>query len=89
MAVVGNPYVGFSHKEKLGGNHKRVNRNQKYRIPAGLVRYLLGESGDPLKWDADEESAVQALDSLLEVERGIARMQLVALPEVHYQGAPN
>ena len=30
------------HKEKLGGNHIKFTRNQKYRIPPDLVRYLCG-----------------------------------------------
>ena len=31
-----------SHREMLGGNHMRFTRNQKYRIPPDLVRYLCG-----------------------------------------------
>ena len=30
------------HRESLGGNHIRFSRNQKYRVPEGVTRYLCG-----------------------------------------------
>ena len=31
-----------AHRESLGGNHIRFSRNQKYRVPEGVTRYLCG-----------------------------------------------
>ena len=40
--VVCRPNGRLGHKEVLGGNNMRFTRRQKYRIPEGLVQYLMG-----------------------------------------------
>ena len=40
--VVERPNGRRGHRELLGGNHMRYSRNQKYRVPERLVRYLNG-----------------------------------------------
>ena len=32
----------LGHRESLGGNHIRFSREEKYRIPEGVIRYLCG-----------------------------------------------
>ena len=40
--VVERPNGRKGHRELLGGNHMRYSKNQKYRVPERLVRYLSG-----------------------------------------------
>ena len=61
----------WAHKEKLGGNHMRVTRKQKYRIPEGVVQFLLG---------------APELCDVAEITLGLAAMQLNAIPEVRFEG---
>ena len=43
--MVNEAYGSRRHRERLGGNHIRVTRDQKYRVPGTLVQYLLGYGG--------------------------------------------
>ena len=40
--LVDRPNGWKGHREMLGGPHLRITRNQKYRVPERLVRYLCG-----------------------------------------------
>ena len=40
--VVTRPNGHHGHRETLGGNHIRFSREQKYRVPEGVVRHLCG-----------------------------------------------
>ena len=58
-----------AHREKLGGNHIRFTRNQKYRVPSKLVRYLCGFP-DP--------------DTIEKVANTLRVMRLSAFPRVSF-----
>ena len=40
--VVERPGGTWGHREVLGGNNMRATREEKYRVPEALVRYLCG-----------------------------------------------
>ena len=64
------PNGHWAHKEKLGGNDMRSSRDQKYRVPEDLIRYLLT---DPVNYEIDE------------VVEGLHRLRLRALPELQFE----
>jgi hypothetical protein len=85
--VVDSENGGRRHRERLGGNHIHVSRQQKYRVPASLVQYLLGYGsafGVNSIFLAEERYEEEA--TCWEVERGVSHMQLKALPEQGNQG---
>ena len=60
----------WSHREKLGGSHIRMSREDKYRVPAEVVRFVLDEK-PPL--------------DISEIVQGLGAMQLSALHEVRFE----
>ena len=71
--VVERPGGSRGHWGPLGGNHMRASTREKGRVPAGLVRYLLGESGP------------EDVRRICEV---LAAMQLMPYPEVQFVDSP-
>ena len=63
------PTGRWQHQERLGGNHMKFTRNQKYRVPAGLVRYVCG---------------LPVEESLHAVVRYLTAMRLSAFPRVSF-----
>ena len=75
------------HRENLGGNHIRVTRNQKYRVPGALVQYLLGCGnvfGVNRIYLAEDQH--KGTSRCWDLERRLSHMQLKALPEQGNQG---